>query len=89
MFEKQISTRDTVAQHESINFNFTEDRLVHCSAGAMISSNKVGADLTASPASFPRTHFNQMNAVTPDCNTGWNKFELCCHSIKWHAPGFG
>jgi len=45
--------------------------------------------LTASPASFPRTHFNQMNAVTPDCNTGWNKFELCCHSIKWHAPGFG
>jgi len=50
MFEKQISTRDTVAQHESINFNFTEDRLVHCSAGAMISSNKVGADLTASPA---------------------------------------
>lgn len=45
--------------------------------------------LTASPASFPRTHFNQMNAVTPACNTGRNTFELCSHSINWHAPAFG
>lgn len=50
VLEKRISARDSVTQHESINFNFTEDRLVHCSAGAMISSNEVGADITASSA---------------------------------------